>query len=345
MEKYSKVIRGIVTAKTSISHGRIPAEEEKKSNLLEFHTSPLLYEEDGAIHEIDLPTISGNAMRGLGRRLLFHHSFEDVLGINFDEILSGYTEKERRYVVNLFENGGSNPKGSHPSGSVRGGVYDEVLADIPMLDLLGGSYVAHHFDGAAIIGHLIPRTKETQELLGSDAIVTDEPLMSVKDLHVEVNRNTKMRSNRDYSMYTLDSVETEEEKAEIKNSAIYGAEFLPAGTKFFWRCALCDTPNKGTLLAFNAIIALIVKHGHVGGMMKKEHGRVEYSLEDFDADASIAEFDDYLRKHRDDVIRGIKLLAGNFKYSLKSDRDKKEAAEKAKKSAKKGKGDKDAGKD
>ena len=345
MEKYSKVIRGIVTAKSPISHGRIPAEGEKKSNLLEFHTSPFLYEEDGVIHEIDLPTISGNAMRGLGRRLMFHHSFEDVLGINFDEVLSSYTEKERRYIVNLFENGGSNPKGAHPSGSVRGEVYDEVLADIPMLDLLGGSYVAHHFDGAAIIGHLIPRTKETQELLGSDAVVTDDPLISVTDLHVKVFRHTKMRSNRDSSMYTLDSVETQEEKAEIKNSAIYGAEFLPYGTKFFWRCALCDTPNKGTLLAFNAFVALIVKHGHVGGMMKKEYGRVEYDLEDFNADASIAEFDDYLRKHRDDVIRGIKLLADNFKYTLESDRKKEEEAAKAEKGTKKGKGGKDAGKD
>lgn len=336
MKTYTKTQKGIVTALSPISHGRIRAEKEtdenNENNVLRFRTIPFLYkDENDNIVEKNLFCVSGNGMRGIGRRLMFHHAFQDVLDINFDELLSDFSPLERRYVVNLFENGGSSPKGSKATGGVPAATYDEVLRDLPMLDLLGGVYITHHFNGAAIIGNLILRTKETQQLLAKDhAVFSDDAtdLPSIDTIKVDTERHTKTQNNRDASLFQ-DATASDEDKANLKNASIYGVEVLPIGTTFYWDCALRHTPHEGTLLAFDAFLSLIAQHGFIGGMNSKGYGYVKIQLKDLDTKTAIQKFDQWLLEHKDDVRKGIRLIAEEFKYELN------------KKSAKKGKGAKD----
>lgn len=336
MQTYTKNQTAIVTALAPISHGYIRAMNEKdkegEENILRFRQLPFLIKEgENRLTEKDLYCVSGNGMRGLGRRLMFHHCFQDVLDIHFDELLKEHTPLHRRYVVNLFENGGSTPKGSKAAGGVPASTYDEVLKDLPMLDLLGGVYITHHFNGAAIIGNLILRTKETQDfftkqhpLFADDA--TDLPLASVIDVKIE--RHTKSQSNRDASLYQDSMSSDENAKNNLKSAAIYGAEVLPVGTSFYWESALRYTPNEGTALAFDAFLALIARHGFIGGMNSKGYGYVNIDFDGLDTKDAVEKFDQYLLDHKDDVIKGIHLIADEFKYTLnaKSSKTKKEAA-------------------
>ncbi|MBO8138788.1 MAG: hypothetical protein H0Z40_11835 [Desulfotomaculum sp.] len=55
---------------------------------------PVLIEKDGQVTRHSVPVISGNAFRGIERRLLIDHSL-DVLDINMEEIMQSKEEARR----------------------------------------------------------------------------------------------------------------------------------------------------------------------------------------------------------------------------------------------------------
>lgn len=336
MKIYAEDTKAIVTALSPITHGRIRAKDEKdangEDNVLRFRTMPFLYEDEtGSMNEANLYCVSGNAMRGLGRRLMFHHTL-DLLELNFEEILPQYSDIERRYIVNLFENGGSTPKGSHATVGIPAKVYDEILERLPMLDLLGGVYITHHFNSSCSVGNLILRTKETQKLFTEHKMFEDtETVPSLLDVHVDTVRHTKMRSVQDASAYP-DKLADETTKKNLKSAAIFGMDVLPAGATFYWRTALKGTPNEGTLIAYHAFLALIARYGSIGSMAAKGYGMVNYTFTDsFDVKDAIKEYDAYNLAHKDDIIEGIQTLAKDFKYVLKTEKDEKTAKKTRKK--------------
>ena len=335
MQIFTKENKAIVTALSPISHGRIRVKDEKdangEDNVLRFRTMPFLYKDDsGNVNETDLYCVSGNAMRGLGRRLMFHHTI-DLLDLDLEKILPNFSAIERRYVANLFENGGSTPKGSHATVGVPAKTYDEILAKLPMLDLLGGVYITHHFNSSCAIGNLILRTKETQALLTKHNVFEDtDSVPSLLDVHTDTVRHTKMRSARDASEYP-DNMADEATKKNLKSAAIFGADVLPAGTTFYWQTSLKSTPNEGTLIAYDAFLALIAKFGSIGGMSAKGYGMVNYAFGDaFDVKAAIKKYDEYTLAHKDDIIEGLQLLANDFKYVLNTEKEPKKSTKKGK---------------
>ena len=335
MQIFTKENKAIVTALSPISHGRIRAKDEKdangEDNVLRFRTMPFLYKDDsGNVNETDLYCVSGNAMRGLGRRLMFHHTI-DLLDLDLEKILPNFSAIERRYVANLFENGGSTPKGSHATVGVPAKTYDEILAKLPMLDLLGGVYITHHFNSSCAIGNLILRTKETQALLTKHNVFEDtDSVPSLLDVHTDTVRHTKMRSAHDASEYP-DNMADEATKKNLKSAAIFGADVLPAGTTFYWQTSLKSTPNEGTLIAYDAFLALIAKFGSIGGMSAKGYGMVNYAFGDaFDVKAAIKKYDEYTLAHKDDIIEGLQLLANDFKYVLNTEKEPKKSTKKGK---------------
>ena len=327
-------IKGIVTALSPISHKEIEGQEKEKENKAvkpqfgDFRCMPFILKgEGGNYKQRDVYTVSGNAMRGIGRGLLFTHTFEDVLDIDFEELLPNMSQTALRYLVSTLQVGGVTPKESRSGGAVPLGVYDKVLKGIPMLDLLGGVYIAHHFNGAASIGNLVVRAKETQELF-SDIFEDDEDLISIDDIETKDSRYSHVQPAKDASenMVAGEEVGNESEKKNrAKIQMLYGTRVLPAGTQFYWR-NLCNTDNEGTELAFKAMIALTIRYGRIGGMGGKGLGRVAYDVAGIDPDHDIQAYDEYILEHKDECIEAIKLLAEEFKYALDAKKTTKKKA-------------------
>ena len=341
MKLYNKEVTAIVTALSQISHGLIPPKDKKdekgENNVLRFRKMPMLLKDsNGALTPTDVYTISGNAMRGLGRRLMFHHTFEDVLEFDFDKILEGYNDIQKRYVVNLFENGGSTPKDSSAAGGVPANVYLEVLAKNPFLDLFGGVYITHHFNSSMNVGGLVLRTKETQRFYVEECQMFHDDakdLPSITTVKVMTERYAKHRSNMDASAYPEDKTASKEDQENLKSRSIYGAEVLPVGTSFYWKSTLHNTTNEGTLLAFEAFLALISRHGFIGGMSGKGYGHVSIQFDNLDTDKAIKAYDDYLLAHKEDIAKSVRMIADDFKYSLNTSKDDGKKTKKGKQNA------------
>lgn len=339
MKPYSKKTNAIVTAISPISHGMIRAQNETddkgENNIIRFRKLPMLLPDGEDLTPREVFYVSGNAMRGLGRRHMFYHTFQDVLELEFDtDILKDFDPLHRKFVVNLFENGGSMPKDSSAAGGVTAETYLDVLAKNPFLDLLGGVYVTHHFNGSIRVGGLILRTAETQQFfadkwkLFKDAEVGLPKMQEVQPVTL---RFTKYHSNLDASMFPKDAAESKEDKANRKSNAIYGTEVLPVGSTFYWQCALVGSHNEGTALAYDAFLALLAQKGYIGGMSGKGCGFIRIQFDDINVEEAIQKYDDFLLQHKDNVIQSIRSIAEDFKYTLKESASKSKGKGKAKK--------------
>ena len=324
-------IKGIVTAVSPISHSTIPpygSELKKGRQWTDFRTMPFVLQgEDGQEVQGAVYTVSGNSIRGIMRTLLYRHTFQDVLDIDFDELLGENSElkmssAKRRFFVSTLATGGVTPKGTKLEAAAPAGEYDRILADIPMLDLFGGVYLSHHFDGCASIGNMTMRCQETQKLMGDIFDDKAEGLPALKDVSARDIRFTRTQTNKDAS----ENPDLDDSEENNKAKAIYGTNALPAGTTFYWR-NFCNTSNDGTKLAFYAAAALLQKYAALGGMSGKGFGRVEYDLEPDLTDA-IKDYDEYILAHKDECIEALKSMAKHFLSTVPS---KAEAEEKGKK--------------
>lgn len=334
MSKYANYeVKGIVTALSPISHSTIPpygSELKKGRQWTNFRTMPFVLEnEAGEENQMHVYTVSGNSVRGIMRALLYRHTFQDVLDIDFDELMGEdsefkMTQAKRRFFVSTLATGGVTPKGSKLEAAAPAGEYDKILRGIPLLDLFGGVYLVHHFDGCASIGNMTMRCKETQKLMGEVFKDKANNLPALNDVATNDIRFTRTQSNKDAS----ENPDLDDSDENNKSKAIYGTNVLPAGTTFYWR-NYCNTANEGTKLAFYAAIALLQKYASVGGMSGKGLGRVEYNLEPDLTDA-IKNYDEYILAHKEDCIEALKSMAKHFLSTVPA------KTEKAKKSAKKG---------
>lgn len=190
-------VKGIIKALSPVVHSEVldedktPYEEAKTSTSSPFRRLPFLLKNENGQSELKgVYAISGNSLRGIGRRLLFYHTFEDLYDMDLDEFLDKnvvddegkpLSDKGKRNLISILLNGGVSPLGATKSGSVPASVYDQVMNDIPMLGLLGAVFMSYHFDGSCSIGNAVFRCKETAECY--QEIFSDDPekLISLKD--------------------------------------------------------------------------------------------------------------------------------------------------------------------
>lgn len=334
MENKTYEIKGIIKTVSPIVHSEVLSKSEaakkESDDKKAFRTLPFMAENaDGKFDFKPMYAISGNSIRGIGRRLMYHHTFEDLFDMDLDTFFAEnvvneegkpLSNKDKRNLMSIFMVGGVSPEGARKSGSVPAGIYDEVINDIPMLGLLGAVYMSYHFDSSCSIGHAMLRCNETAKAY-QDIFHDDPKEFTTLDefkKNTQIVNHTKTQPGKDDAEFP--SSTTEGKNTDNKSAMIYGMEVLPIGTSFYWR-SFCNTNNDRIRIAFYGMMGLLVKHGVLGGMNGKGYGRVEFQLENFDADKAIKEYDDDMKNHRKDFENGIKLLAKHFSYKITKDKE------------------------
>lgn len=332
----NETIKAIVTAESSISHSCILSEEEQRTRkegnvamlrretLISYATETEFDDDDEPIektvmHSFRMPIVSGNSIRGIGRQLLISDSIDDVLGFDFSTIAemdlpAMNARKMAAYTAQLFYKGGITPAGSQMILS-EAGAYDNVMNALPFLDLLGGVYGNHHFTGSLRVGSFVPVTKETWRVYQDAFPDMEEPSLTLDELNesLKVSRYTRMDTS---------SKNSEGSGLDDNTKGIFGAELIPAGTKFFY-LASCVSPNQGTQLAFYAMHALLARYGFVGGMASRGHGRVHYDFLDAEkVQDSLPRYHEFLEAHKKNIWDALRNFPRNFQFTVPEDKKK-----------------------
>jgi hypothetical protein len=275
----------------------------------------LLSKEDQITLE-KVPVVSGNAVRGLGRRLLVDHSL-DALEVNFNELFT--TKEEAKRVLYFFRNGGLTPSGTAIE-KVQIGTYEAIQSKIPFLLALGGVYQGHHFEGCVKVGIQIPIAKETLPLYKNMISKKHLEILEEKPLPA-IDKLTTLHEMR----YTK---RAGDEKIEDKEAMIYGTEVIPAGIYFYsWSSVV--THYDSAILAFRAMNWLLQEYGVLGGMTGRGHGKMQFSLLYVDDDGErelnpkdYTDYIDYLKANRKEIIEAIKSIPEKLKYTTKTKQEK-----------------------
>lgn len=335
-------IAGTAVALTPISHGEI-SPEGVETNIIRFRRLPVLSKlPSGDIAENRVPVISGNAVRGLGRRLLFD-TMVDALGgrQKLEEYLPS-DAKNKKLIWYFLRVGGTTEKGVKIQ-STDYKTYIEMQEKIPTLALLGGNFQGHQFESSCRIGFMVALTEETKvffreimqgtESAGwklieetAEEIFGDKAFPYCSVYSENIGNIYTGRSCKEIRYTRMREPGIEE---GLKEGSIYGIEVMPAGTMFGQLSVLCsdDEPVK---LAFKAMLALIQRRGILGGMCSKGHGMVKIRYSDIDPDRDIKAFTEYCQDHENEIKEAVKSIPDALKYSSKDSKtnENKESEEK-----------------
>ncbi len=353
MAKFICDINGILLAESGIIHGALARiaggdtqenkEKDKEGNksakanniapqrlmhqLLHVHENNAQYLED-----VLIPVVSGNALRGILRRLIVEHSF-DVLDVSIEELFKDMPNHDKlaHDVWFAFNNGGLTPAGS----SVRASslkAYDEIYS-IPWLGLLGAVYYGHQFEGSSSFGILYPLMQENVYLYKDALNLTDDIISKLPSVTLlstlPVMMNTRRANSRDNSA-RIGKSEAKEISENSENmmsldpdspdAMIYGSEYIPAGVQFA-SLNRCVTNDENVLKAFKAAMGLFLgTHRIIGGKSAAGFGRVHpsYGFDGLDYKEAIEDYDKMLRDNKDDLIRKIRMIGTELKFKVSS---------------------------
>lgn len=250
-----KRIIGQLKLKDSLIHGALIPNFDQKSNVTEIRKIPVYCDEVG--NYISVPAVSGNSIRGTGRRAFMSRTFESLeLDPNTEIPLD---------VLYLFFAGGttSNAKPVPPNRQV----YKDLRSALPFLDLLGGTYRGHYFRSNLIVRFAVPLVRETAALypelkIDSVEITASELIAVIKQNPVGYTKTALEGSKEGLS---------EEEKGQM----IFYYEAIPAGTTLLHEFGLRDGVSALTESAFYAFIEAFLTRCTLGSNSARGHGKFE----------------------------------------------------------------------
>lgn len=277
----------------------------------------------------NINVISGNGIRGLGRRLFARFTLE-TLGISQESL-------SKDVVMLLFVGGATG--GKYKLDVVAEKTILEVRRELPFIDLLGGTIHGHFISGVLKVGFAIPYLKETAWMNTSPYRLDSPPTYT--------EFNSSLIKKIEYAKHQPEIVFDEETNDDSDSRMIYTAEAIPAGTHLLHSYAAIPLDGN-TAKAMDAFIALVNTVGYVGGWSRAGHGAfiAHYydELTGKEYKPLVDPYVDYLVSNKEKITAMLKELPGKFPADLKTEgdgvnNDKKSKENKGKKSKKNEGGD------
>lgn len=272
-------IEGAATLLSSLVHGG-----EHHGTIASFRREKII-EIDGKA--VDVPIVSGNALRGLLRDHAAHIMW-DALG----------RPQLPPPVFHLLWSGGSLAKAG--SGHVIGArQLAEVRRLIPLVSLFGGSGAGKIIEGKLRVGKLTPICAETAHLLPDTLVDQAEPRPMWELLQVEefTRRDDAKRDQLHPAIEGMARPElgTGDEQGQLLEVADhapaaedeldgpaqqmrYGVETLAAGTRLHWWMSLHQVTDPEVALFAAAIDRWTADGAHLGGRAATGHGRLRLDV-------------------------------------------------------------------
>ena len=269
------IIEGIVTTLSPLHHGG----DDKTGSEALLHRMKWIVKDEA----IEIPYISGNAIRGRLRRLVF----ADFIN------LVDYEIKSLRLYHALFAGGLLESVGS--SGKIELEKKRLIRKNIPPISVFGTSFGNQIFEGKLKIGFMMPICKELNDYL---PIKSNKSFFSYLDFEYQTRKD--------------DLGEHEEDQTAVQMLINY--EVFISGTKFYHKIIL-DNMNKIEKGVVSRMFKLWKDDPTIGSKSSIGFG---YLKLDYNYDERYEQYYlDFCEKNRSDIIKTLEELDAGIKKESK----------------------------
>ncbi|MEM3480657.1 MAG: RAMP superfamily CRISPR-associated protein [Candidatus Korarchaeum sp.] len=266
----SELVEGVLVAVRPICHGG-----DEKTGMetilrrLKFSTRRGL---------VEIPYISGNAIRGKLRRLVMRDFLE----------LVGYQVRNPRLYHALFAGGVLEEVEEGESGKVDLELRRRVRFLIPPISLFGTSIGNQVFQGKLIVGHALPVCEELQEYL-PESLREERSIYEFLDF--------EFATRKEEEAFKESRKDPKEEKVQM----IYRFEVFIPGTRFYHNFKLLETSDVEDSLFLRAL-DLWKASPYVGGRESAGFGeiRIDYRIPS-SLEKKRGKYEDFVAERRNEI--------------------------------------------
>jgi len=264
-------VEGFITALSPIHHGG----DEKAGNQALIRRQTYIVDQA----PIEIPVISGNAIRGILRRMIWDDLLERV----------GYTLTNMKIYHMLFTGGILEAVDSKDSGVIDIEMKRRIRTELPPLAVLGTALGNQMFEGKLKCAIAQPICAELKDFLGSDMPV--KPTTSIYEL-VSFDFMTR-----------LDDVKEARQEGEAAHQMLMNFEVINPGT-VFTHCFALDNPSEVEKAVLARALNLRREHPWVGGKSGAGYGNLKLSYELDDDSAYLA----FIENNKEKICETLKWL-------------------------------------
>ena len=264
-------IEGYITAQSPIHHGG----DEKAGNQSLIRRQSYIV--DNSV--IEVPVISGNAIRGVLRRMIWDDLLERV----------GYTLTNMKIYHMLFTGGILEAVDSKDSGLIDIDMKKRLRAELPPLAVLGTALGNQMFEGKLKCAIAQPICSELKDFLPDGLPV--QPSTSIYEL-VSFDFMTR-----------LDDVKEARQEGEAAHQMLMNFEVINPGTVFVHSFAL-DNPNEVEKAVLARALNLWRESPYVGGKSGVGYGNVKINYELSDDSAYL----DFIENNKEQICTTLNWL-------------------------------------
>jgi len=268
------VVSGIIRAKSPVFHGG----DEKTGSVCLLNREKFLLL-DG-IDEV--PVISGNAVRGIWRRMAMK-DMVDRVGYEID-----VSKKSGLKLYHTLFTGGILETVGKDSGAIDVETKKEIIELLPPVRLLGLSFGNQMIEGTLKVGQLLPVCRELYE----SGIIPVESKLSFYDMLTKTFQTRK------------DDVKADRGEDEQAVQIMVEYEVFAPGSKFYHEVKLED-PDDLSRSCLARFIELLKMKPFVGGKSSIGYGEVEI---DYDFAETSDTYLQFLDSHRDEVVELLRRI-------------------------------------
>ena len=240
-------IEGVITAKSPISHSG----DEKTGSETMLRRIKFLVKNK----VVEVPYISGNAVRGYLRRLAMQDFLERV----------GYRIKNLKLYHALFS-GGVLETVEEKAGTIDLEMLRKVRELLIPVSVFGFAFKNQVVEGKLIVGHMLPICRELSEYL---------PEIKDKEGNI-IKCDKSFYEFLDWEFATRkEEIKTQKEEGEAKVQMIYRYEVFIPGTKFYHHFVLLDT-NEIEESFFSHLLILWRERNFIAGRSSVGCGLIDF---------------------------------------------------------------------
>ena len=269
-------VDGVVTAMSALSHNS----DVTFGNMTRLRRQVYMHDDK----RIQIPFVSGNAIRGVLRR----HAMTDMLqrvGFKIDVDTPG-----GKRVYHALFTGGILEKTKMVGLDLE--TKKSIFETIPLARIFGWAWGNQMLESQMKVGHMIPICRETRRFV---PIETDGPLPAIKSC-MSVTYHTRR-----------DDLKAERDKDEQAHQMLYTFEVFNPGVQFWHRFSLED-PEPVMQSALWHVIDLWNKYSYIGGKSGTGLGQLKLDYQT-DPDITSAAYLGHLDEHSQDICDRLDKMA------------------------------------